>query len=337
MKRHGALPRGIRGGSIAALAATLLFAAGCGGGGSDGGGSADQSLKVSSLGYCSEIPLWWAKDKGLFADHGLDVELVEAGGGGSTTIAAAVGGSVDVAFTAPGEVIQAIQGGTPLTWIATAYGFPTDEKAATSGAMVKEDSDVERFSDLEGKTVALTAVGGVSEATVAGAIRADGGDPSSVKWVALPGGQLLQAVLSGKVDVAQTPLPVESMEGLRNIGSPHTLVTGGVSMPFAGYAQTTDFYESHQEQAEAFFDALTEAGDQLNDPANAEEMYDVMSSHCGQTVEALKQTPMNPIMADVNMPGLEKYVDILVEGSVVQEDTLPDLTVMVAPFAQSGS
>lgn len=71
--------------------------------------------------------------------------------------------------------------------------------------MVKEDSDVERFSDLEGKTVALTAVGGVSEATVAGAIRADGGDPSSVKWVALPGGQLLQAVLSGKVDVAQTP------------------------------------------------------------------------------------------------------------------------------------
>ncbi|WGX96019.1 ABC transporter substrate-binding protein [Nocardioides sp. L-11A] len=337
MKRYSSTPRVVRGGSVAALAVTLLLAAGCGSDGSDGGGSSDGTLKVSSLGYCSEIPLWWAEEKGLFDDRGLDVELVEAGGGGSTTIAAAVGGSVDVAFTAPGEVIQAIQGGTPLTWIATAYGFPTDEEAATSGAMVKDGSSIERFSDLEGRTVALTAVGGVSEATVAGAIRADGGDPSSVKWVALPGGQLLQAVLSGKVDVAQTPLPVASMEGLRNIGSPHTLVTGGVSMPFAGYAQTTDFYTSHEKQAEDFYDALTQAGEELNDPANADEMYRIMAERCGQTVEALKQTPMNPIMADVNMPGLEKYVDILVQGKVVREDSLPDLEELVAPFAQSGS
>ncbi len=313
-----------------------MLVAGCG---SDGKGSesADQSLKVSSLGYCSEIPLWWAADKGLFKEQGLDVKLVEAGGGGSTTIAAAVGKSVDVAFTAPGEVIQAIQGGTPLTWIATAYNFPTDPDAATSAAMVKEDSDITRFSDLAGKTVALTAVGGVSEATVAGAIRADGGDPSSVKWVALPGGQLLSAVRKGTVDVAQTPLPVESMDGIRDIGSPHTLVADGMSMPFAGYAVTTDFFDANKAKSESFFKGLAEAEKQLNDPANADEMYQIMAKHCGQEVDALKQTPMNPIMATVDLAGLTKYVDVLIEGKVVESEDLPDLSTMVAAFAQAGS
>src|SRR6266540_7335129 len=114
--------------------------------------------KRIKLAYCSQlvcgVPYEVARSAGLFKNHGLDVELIYTRGGQSA-MQALVGGAVDYAATALDVAIQAyanvhvdirrfaVTGRLPLFAVVTA------PKAA---------SQIRALKDLEGKTVAVSAL-----------------------------------------------------------------------------------------------------------------------------------------------------------------------------------
>lgn len=59
------------------------------------------------------MPIFWAVDKGVFAKHGLEAEIVMTGGDGPD-VDALIAGSVQFSVTTPNRLLTAYQKGKPL-------------------------------------------------------------------------------------------------------------------------------------------------------------------------------------------------------------------------------
>src|SRR5690606_19011128 len=73
----------------------------------------EADLKVSTLGICNELTLYWAYEKGFFDQQNLNVELVPAAGG-SAGVAGLVSEAIDVSFTNGFTALLGVSQGFPL-------------------------------------------------------------------------------------------------------------------------------------------------------------------------------------------------------------------------------
>ena len=113
-----------------------------------------QKLKISYAAPNANFAQYFAaEDKGYFKDEGLDVELVQLGGGVATP--ALISG--DLAYSgSPSSAISAILRGAPLRVILIGQSKPIYE-------LWSFDPAVHKLEDLQGKIVALTIRGSTDE------------------------------------------------------------------------------------------------------------------------------------------------------------------------------
>ncbi|TDC62795.1 hypothetical protein E1200_24505 [Actinomadura sp. GC306] len=324
---------------IAVGAATALFTAACGSPGAASGGDGDgegeggvSQLKVTTLSLCNEISVLWAQQKGIFEKNGLKVDLVKAGGG-AAGLAAVQGKSADLAFTNPFSTMLAMNSGIDLRWVATAYGTPKKGETPSNAVLVKEGSPIKDGTDLEGKTVAVNELGGINQIIVQQFVTDAGGDPSKVKFVALPFGELASAVASGKVDASQAPEQYSNTPGVKSLGDPYMEVGKDKWLVFAGYVGTADFVDKNEESMKKFLASLKEANTAINDEANQDEKYKIEAAHCGQDAKKLATDPENPYFADVPMDAMKQMAQILVDQG--QTEKLPDVEKLVPEYSRS--
>lgn len=327
--------RRLAGAAALGLSAALALAACSSSGGSastEAGGSAAGSaaagtstLKVTSLGLCAELPVFWAQDKGLFADHGLTVEL-EKVQGGAAGLAAVQSGAVDVAFANPFTTMKAIDSGIDLKYFANLQMSPVSETQPTNALFVKEDSPIQGFTDFDGKKIAVNELGGINNIVTAAAIKAEGGDPSKVEWVNLPFPDMGAAVAGGKVDAGQGPAQfMNATPGLRDLGNPFVIAGAGQPLLVAGYVAPGEAVAANEAAYQGFKDALAEAVTQVNDPANADEALKVQSAGCKQDVELLKKTPQSPYGVPVDPAAMERMRALLTEfGGIANPPAVND-------------
>ncbi|HEX3971714.1 MAG TPA: ABC transporter substrate-binding protein [Stellaceae bacterium] len=105
-------------------------------------------------------PYFLARDKGYFASQGLDVELMQAGGGTSTP--ALISGSVQFSSSS-GSAITAILKGAKLKVVMTlAVSLPWKLWATSP--------DIKTLTDLKGKQVGVETTGGLDELAMRAAL-----------------------------------------------------------------------------------------------------------------------------------------------------------------------
>src|SRR5204862_7426139 len=157
-----------------------------------------QGRKVK-LAYCSQllcgVPYEVARSAGHFKNHGLDVELVYTRGG-NAAMQALVGGAVDYAATALDVAIQAyanvgadirrfmVTGRLPLFALVTAP---------------KTAEQIRSIKDLEGKTVAVSALGNADHSLTLYLLKQAGADAAKVQFATI-GVNLLGALRQGQID-----------------------------------------------------------------------------------------------------------------------------------------
>jgi NitT/TauT family transport system substrate-binding protein len=113
-----------------------------------------QKIKVSYAAPNANFAQYFAaEDKGYFKDEGLDVELVQAGGGQATP--ALIAGSLHYSGS-PSSALSAILRAAPLKVILVGQSKPIYE-------LWSFDPQVTRFEDLKGKMVAITTRGSTDE------------------------------------------------------------------------------------------------------------------------------------------------------------------------------
>src|SRR5258705_7136760 len=114
-------------------------------------------------------PSWVAADKGIWKKHGLDVELIFLRGG-SRTVSALIGGSVDFIIGSDLGVTTAILQGANLTRV----GVTTN----TLGYSLITQPSIKTIRDLKGKIVGITPGRDAAYARVVKLLRDNGMDAS---------------------------------------------------------------------------------------------------------------------------------------------------------------
>ncbi|MBM7517002.1 ABC transporter substrate-binding protein [Nocardioides nitrophenolicus] len=295
----------------------------CGSSDDDGGDAGGGTLRVTTLGLCNEV-VYWAQEKGLFADHGVEVELVKSTGG-AAALTALQSGDIDLAFANPFSTMLAIDQGLDLKWIATAYETTTNEADAANAMVVAKDGGVAKAADLEGKTIGVNEVGGINQIISSQWMKLNGGDPGTVKFVALPFNELASAVASGKVAAAQVPAQnVDPKLGLVSLGDPYVAVGEGEGLVFAGYVATGKEAKDKEKELTAFQDALIETNAAFNDPANDDERFAIASAQCKQDAAVLETLPENIYEAKVDTDALERMGAILVDQGRLDDPPAPE-------------
>lgn len=246
--------------SGAAIAALVIGLTACGtDDAGDGEVSGDLTLGVIPV---TDIgPVYMAQQNGLFAEHGFEVELQQAGS--STEIIQAMqSGQVQVGYGGTTGVFQAVEGGVDLVIIEAASATPDDPDNGINDILVTADSPLESAGDLEGMTVAVNAPGGYTQLLADIAVEADGGDPSLVDYVQMGVPDQPAALESGAIDayVAGEPFGTLGREdnGFRTLANPFEYLSDDAVVAGAWYALRSEV-EANPEYYAAVADAIAEA------------------------------------------------------------------------------
>ncbi len=143
-----------------------------------------------SLAYIAEVQ-GYLKQAGVVAD-------IEYLANGSASIAALVGGEIDITGSNMLSVIQARTKGIPIKVIATQAVYRRGQ--ASTLLLVPADSPARSGHDLNGKTVAVNALGGSPHVAVESWIDKNGGDSSTVKYIEMTFSAMGPALASKRVD-----------------------------------------------------------------------------------------------------------------------------------------
>ena len=162
--------------------------------------------KQIKLAYCSQllcgVPYEVARSAGYFKNHGLDVELVYTRGG-NAAMQALVGGAVDYAATALDVAIQAYANvGADIRRFAVTGRLPLFALVTAPQTAVR----IQSVKDLEGKTVAVSALGNADHALALFLLKEAGADAGKVQFATM-GVNLLEALRQGQIDAGLVQEP----------------------------------------------------------------------------------------------------------------------------------
>ncbi|MEV4350799.1 ABC transporter substrate-binding protein [Actinoplanes sp. NPDC049596] len=187
--------------AMTALAAVLITVSGCGGNGDEQakGNDKDKVTYVTAFGAVGRDSfIWVAKEKGWFADAGIDVDIQKGAGNVQNLTMIKSGQAQFGALDFTGAEIQAGLGKF-TDWRAVA----AVHQQTLVSIMTTADTGIAQPTDLAGRTVA-TATGSVSELLFPAYAKLAGLDPSKVKIQGAQTTALNSLMAQRKVDALST-------------------------------------------------------------------------------------------------------------------------------------
>jgi NitT/TauT family transport system substrate-binding protein len=165
--------------------------------------------------------LYLGEEVGIFKKHGLQLKGNVASTG---SVPAVMSGEYHFGFTALVNILQARDKGLPLKIIAAGSSSTGVKGADVTMIHAGPASGIKSAKDLEGKTVSVNAFNGLLQMLGKAAVKADGGDPSKVRFIELGFAEALAALQAGKTDamVGAEPFGTAAMaSGFPAIASPY--------------------------------------------------------------------------------------------------------------------
>jgi NitT/TauT family transport system substrate-binding protein len=263
--------RANRGVAVLSVAlATVLGVAGCGGGQAtnpaaqtgtqQGAGSnskpPEQPIKLGvSYSAISPVfsPLWVARDNGIFAKYGLDVNLVYLVGG-STSVQALISGDTPIGMFNVGSAVDSHLEGTDSTVIAKTYD--------RYFFYIYGKKELKSLNDLKGKTIAASKAGAATDFALTDALGRLNYVRNKDYKVAFVGGvdALLSTLTSGVVDATVIPPPYgleakkQGFVEVANLMERDDLLFG-----YAGVVASDKWAKENPQVVERFLKAYVEA------------------------------------------------------------------------------
>jgi NitT/TauT family transport system substrate-binding protein len=222
------------------------------------------------------LNLYVAKEKGIFAKYGLDVEIrdLRSPAGARDAVIAK---EADVLFACPTVILAAAASGAPLKIIAQV------KKPCTSVLAVPKDSPIKEFKDLNGKTIAglsptCCAVIYINQqAKRAGA---------SFKLVNFAGGPAIAALEAKQVDGAILEEPQASIAELRGF---KTLFREQMQKTTCRTINAnTEFLANNTAALKKFIQAIDEANQLILKNPVADDVVSIAVKYSGAPEEAIR-------------------------------------------------
>jgi len=181
-------------------------------------------LKMGVFPAADFAPLFVGFKRGIFKKHGLDIK-VQFIFTGTGLMSGLTSGALDLATNSATAGATGIANGLPVKIVALSALTPTK---GYIDVLVRRDSDIRGWRDLEGKTVATINLQGQFHMLVNHAIEKRGGDPSKMRALPMSPADEPAALAAGRVDaiVMQDPTltQAKSQHSFRSLGNPTALL-----------------------------------------------------------------------------------------------------------------
>ena len=257
---------------------------------------------------------------GFFKDHGLDVELRSVSSGAAQA-AAVVGGSVQVAASNLLGLITAHVKGVPFQIVAPG-GMYFSEKPAEM-LVVRDDPTIRVAADLNGKTLASSALGDLDSVAALAWIDQHGGDSKTVRRVEIPPTATQAALESGRIDAAglQEPRLSVALKGgrIRVLGHMYDAIAKRflVSAEFA----TVEFVAANRDAVTRYYRAQLEA----NAYANAHQDITArwLAEFASADLDTILHTPRKSLAESLDLAMIQPVIASAVRYKVIERGFEP--------------
>ncbi|HXF35147.1 MAG TPA: ABC transporter substrate-binding protein [Candidatus Acidoferrales bacterium] len=243
------------------------------------------TLKVAATANDTYAEAYYAVDMGFFKKAGLNVDLQTFANGAAVSTAVAAG-AADVGISNPVQLANAFSHGAPFTLVAGGGMYATD--APTTVMCVAKNSPFKVAKDLEGKTIAISALRDLTQLGAVAWLSQNGADTSKMKFVEMPFAEMGPALARGTVDAAVISEP--SLTAAKDAGSVRVFakVFSAIAPQFliGAWFSTTTFAQKNPDLIKRFQTAIYEAARWAN--KNHEQSAAILAKYSKITAETAR-------------------------------------------------
>jgi NitT/TauT family transport system substrate-binding protein len=199
-----------------------------------------------------QLPAWIAKDSGIFAQNGLDVQLIFFTGG-STAILALVSGDVPITQVAGPGLVSSALAGSDAVFVAAGV--------TSLNYVLMGKSGVKTTEQLKGGTLAISRFGSATDTIARYALRRIGLTPGKDVTIVQVGSgpDRLNAIMTGKVSAAVINPPSSFIAEKRGLAVVADVAKMGLVFQHTGAATTRKFIKDHPDIVRRYVRSHVEA------------------------------------------------------------------------------
>ncbi len=198
----------------------------------------------------TQAALWFTKEAGVFARHGLDAHLTYVASG-TKVLQAMLAGEFAIATAGNAAILAALAGGQ-VVFIGGVVNVPA--------FYLLVRPEIKRIEDLRGKVLGVTRFGASTDFALRAALRRWGLEPEKDVAILQLGGQpeLLAAMLGGAIQGAPVTAPTDMRGRKAGFVVLTDLSKSGLAYPTIGLVSSRPFIARQPDVVRNFLQAYTE-------------------------------------------------------------------------------
>jgi NitT/TauT family transport system substrate-binding protein len=267
------------------------------------------TIRVGAAPDHNIVAVLWGVQSGIFQRLGLNVE-VQKSNSGTAVSSALAGGSIEIGKANVLALSNAHLRGIPFVLQAPGSLYssvPPD--VPSSSFVVAKDSPVSSGRDLNGKTVAVTALGDLYMVAGAAWIDQNGGDSRTVRFLELPNTATADAIAAGRVEAATLAYPAlgDALGSgkCRSIGHSFDAIAKRFISTF--YFSTADYAKKNGDVLAAFRKGLAESVIYCN--AHSAEITPLLAKFIGMDPKAVAAMPREDLWSSLDVRLIQPVID----------------------------
>lgn len=280
------------------------------------------TVRVGVYPITDYAPLYLGVRDGIFEEHGVNVEIEELFSG-TALMSGITSGQFDVANNSVTGGATGILNGLPIRIVNITTNQPAEGNIEV---LVRPDSGIETWADLQGKTVATINLQGMFHLGILNAVALEGGDPSTVNAIPMAATDEAPALEAGRVDAIMIQDPfltlIKEEYDFVSLGSPYTMLP--YELPAGAFYSSNDTIESEPELLRLWREAYAAATEYA--VANPDLVREVIPEFTEITPEDAATVGIPEFTTEVNEEALtDMFASMAEYGWLEREPTLDEI------------
>lgn len=217
----------------------------------------------------TDWPLYVSDALGFFKRYGVNPNFIVVGSAAANAQQLAAG-SLPIGETSSTQIVEAVQGGAPITYAVNQVVTPPYSMMAKK--------EIKTLAQLKGKLIIIGGVNDITHVFLDAMLKPTGLKPDDYTLTYAGGtNERYAALKSGSVDAAMLFPPLDFLaasEGYSNLGNVQSVLP---SFPFDGFAVNTKWAETHSAILVGFLKGYLQGLRWLYNPANKAQAVQILA------------------------------------------------------------